>query len=112
VTTITTNPTEIQTAATEAADALRRLLQLAREDYTFAGPLEALDALASPEGPLNALSEQLGELDAYLADFDRADDSEHDGIDDARTWLGTIIDGIDYTITDLGSAAGTIRDLV
>ena len=113
MTTITTaNPTEIQTAAAEATKALERLLQMAREDYTLDIPLAVLDALAASDGPLSVLSEQLGELDAYLAGFDRDEDTEHDGIDSARDWLDLAITSLDETTGRIDSVANCIRDLV
>ena len=106
----TTNP-EIQSAAAAAAEALRRLFHLAREDCTLLDPLAALDALTAAHGPLNVLSERLGELDAALSEYEREDDSEHDGIDAARDWLTLAIDSLDDTVTHLSSAANSLRDM-
>ena len=111
MTTITTANPDLQTAATEAAQALQRLLQLAREDCTLVDPLAALDMLTSADGPLNVLSEQLGEFDAMLSEYEREDDSERDGIDDARDWLAATISNIDDAITHLSTTAGSLRDM-
>jgi hypothetical protein len=109
-TTTTANP-EIRSAAADAAAALRRLFELAREDCTLVDPLDALDALTSADGPLNVLSEQLGTLDAYLSEYEREDDNERDGIDDARDYLATTIDNIDDAITHLSTAMGCLREM-
>ena len=106
----TTNP-EIQSAAAAAAGALRRLFEMAREDCTLLDPLAALDALTAADGPLNVLSEQMGELDAALSEYEREDDDERDGIDDARDWLTAAIDSVDDAVTHLSSAANSLREM-
>jgi len=109
-TTTAANP-EIRSAAADAVEALRRLFQLAREDCTLVDPLDALDMLTASGGPLNVLSEQLGTLDAYLSEYEREDDSERDGIDDARDRLASAIDNIDDAITHVNFAAGHLREM-
>lgn len=109
-TTAATNP-EIQSAAADAAEALRRLFHLARQDCTLLDPLAAIDAVTAAHGPLNVLSEQLGELDAALSEYEREDDSERDGIDDARDWLALATGNIDDAVTHLSSAANSLREM-
>jgi len=112
MTTVTAaNPTEIQSAAAEAAKALERLLQLASEDYTLANPVAVLDALTAPGGPLSVLSDQLGEIDGYLAGFERDEGNERDGIDSARDWLDLAISSLDRATSRIDGAANCIRGL-
>lgn len=112
MTTITTaEPTEIQTAAAEATAALKRLFELARANYDIDGVVKALDALAAADGPLNALSEQFGELDDYLSDFDPIADDEYDAIHDAIGWLPCVTGELDSVRATIDSTANSIRDL-
>ena len=107
----TTNPTEIQTAAAEAANALERLLQMATDDYGLGNAVGTLDALTTPCGPLDTLSDQIGEIDGYLAGFERDDDSEHDDIDSARDWLDLVLRDLRNATSNIRGAVNCIRDL-
>jgi hypothetical protein len=104
-------PTAIQAAAAEAAEALLRLFDLAREDCTVQGPVEALDALIATGGPLNVLSEGIDALKGYLSGFDRAEDCVHDEIDSAVDWLDLADSSVDETIERLRGTATCLREL-
>jgi hypothetical protein len=111
-TTTITEQNAIQSAAAEAAEALCRLFDLARQDCTVEGPVEALDALIATGGSLNALSEGIDGLKSYLAGFERAEDCEHDAIDSAIEWLDLLDTSVDETTERFRGTATCLRTLI